>query len=130
MISEGKNFATFRNPEACRCFVVGSRWFLLVPMHSSHTTAACCELLEGSPSHTTPPGCTTGGGLQLVLMRPTPQLSFKTRGGGGGAGGGSSRGLGGGSSRGSGGGVPAGGRGVGPSRGSWGCPARGEGGGG
>ena len=26
----------------------------------------------------------TGGRLQPVLMRPTPQLSFKTRGGGGG----------------------------------------------
>ena len=32
---------------------------------------------------------TTGGRLQPVLMRPTPQLSVKTRGGGGGGGGGS-----------------------------------------
>ena len=45
---------------------------------------------------------TTGERLQLVLMRPTPQLSFKTRGGGGGGGGGGGQ-LGGGSSRGSGG---------------------------
>ena len=52
-------------------------------------------------------------------MRPTPQLSFKTRGGGS-WGGGSSRGLGGGcSSRGSGGG---------PGRGSWGGLAGGLGG--
>ena len=52
----------------------------------------------------------TGGRLQPVLMRHTPQLSVKTRGGGGGSGGrgGSSRGSGGGSCWGSGGGVPAG----------------------
>ena len=74
----------------------------------------------------------TGGQLQPVLMRPTPQLSFKTWGGGGGqlgggpaggrggvwpgVGGGSGRGSGGGSSRGSGGvqpGVRGGGLGLG-----------------
>ena len=74
----------------------------------------------------------TGGRLQPVLMRPTPQLSVKTRGGGGG---GSSRGSGGGvkpgvggggSSRGSGGGQ-AGGRGGGVGQGSGGSPAKGEG---
>ena len=57
----------------------------------------------------------TGGQLQPVLMRHTPQLSIKTRGGGvwpgvGGGGGGSGRESGGGSGRESGGG-PAGGRG-------------------
>ena len=44
-------------------------------------------------------GCCPGGRLQPVLMRPTPQLSFKTRGGEvqpGSGGGGSSRGSGGG----------------------------------
>ena len=63
----------------------------------------------------------TGGRLQPVLMRHTPQLSVKTRGGGGGgaelggggsgreSGGGSGWGLGGGSYQGSGGGGPAGG---------------------
>ena len=71
-----------------------------------------------------------GGRLQPVLMRPTPQLSFKPREGGGGGGcwGGGPGGVGC-SSRGSGGGgVPAGGRG-GSGRGSWGRPARDEGGG-
>ena len=52
----------------------------------------------------------TGGRLQPVLMRHTPQLSVKTRGGGGG------RSWGGGSSRGLGGGLP--GVGGGSSRGS------------
>ena len=60
-------------------------------------------------------GEVTGGRLQPVLMRPTPQLSVKTRGGGGGGGG--SWG-GGGYSRGSGGGV---------GQGSGGSPAKGEG---
>ena len=68
----------------------------------------------------------TGGRLQPVLMRPTPQLSFKLGGGGG-------------VQPEVGGGVPPGGRGGGvfvpgvvggSGRGSWGCPARGEGGGG
>ena len=64
---------------------------------------------------------TTGGRLQPVLMRPNPQLSFKTWGGGGAVGGGVPPG-------GRGGGL-AGGRGGGSGRGSWGDPARGEGGG-
>ena len=38
----------------------------------------------------------TGGRLQPVLMRPTPQLSFKPRGGGGAVGGGVQVGVGGG----------------------------------
>ena len=57
----------------------------------------------------------TGGRLQPVLMRPTPQLSFKTRGGGEQLGGGGPAG-------GRGGGVPPGGRGGG-------CSCRGSGGG-
>ena len=51
---------------------------------------------QANPSNRTPPP--GGGRLQPVLMRPTPQLSFKTGGGGGSWGGG---------------GVPAGGRGGG-----------------
>ena len=86
-------------------------------------------------------GRTPGGRLQPVLMRPTPQLSFKTRGGGGGGGavgGGVQPGVGGrvppggrggGFLPGSGGGVFLPGVGGGSGRGSWGCPARGEGGG-
>ena len=55
-ISEGGNFATSSNPEACCCFLVGSGWFLLfpgghvqnpgqhgIPMHPSHTATACCK---------------------------------------------------------------------------------------
>ena len=64
---------------------------------------------------------TTGGRLQPVLMRHTPQLSVKTRGGGGGAE------LEGGPAGGRGGG-PAGGRGGGPTRGLGGS-CRGSGGG-
>ena len=72
-----------------------------------------------------------GGRLQLVLMRPTPQLSFKTWGGGEGQLGGRGvppGGWGGGLAGGPGGGVWQG-VGGGSSRGSWGHPARGEGGG-
>ena len=29
--SEGENFATSRNPEACCYLLVGSRWLLLIP---------------------------------------------------------------------------------------------------
>ena len=65
-----------------------------------------------------------GGRLQPVLMRHTPQLSVKTRGGGGGGGPAGGRGGGGGGGV----GVPDGGRG-GSGRGSGGRPARGEGGG-
>ena len=53
-----------------------------------------------------------GGRLQPVLMRPTPQLSFKTRGGGGGSWGGPA-GVGGGVPPGGREGVPPGGRGGG-----------------
>ena len=63
---------------------------------------------------------THGGRLQPVLMRPTPQLSFKTCGGGGG---GSSRGSGGGGA------VPAGGRGGGLAGGQGGVQPRVKGGG-
>ena len=31
IISEGENFGTSRNPEACWCFMVGSGWILLFP---------------------------------------------------------------------------------------------------
>ena len=56
-------------------------------------------------------GCNTGGQLQSVLMRPTPQLSVKTcRGGGGRREGGGGIGS---SAGGGGGGVP---RGVGAAR--------------
>ena len=41
------------------------------------------------------PTRSTGGRLQPVLMRPTPQLSVTTRGGGGGGGGGQGVDLGG-----------------------------------
>ena len=41
--SELEKFATSRNPEACVYFLVGSGWFLIFSMHSSHTTAACCK---------------------------------------------------------------------------------------
>ena len=71
-------------------------------------TAGCIEERPGTCW--APP--TTGGRLQPVLMRHTPQLSVKTRGGGGGGGGGSGRGSGGG------GGGQAGGRGGGSGRGS------------
>ena len=47
----------------------------------------------------------TGGQLQPVLMRPSPQLSFKTRGGGAAGGGGPAGGRGGGFLPGVGGGV-------------------------
>ena len=47
-----------------------------------------CNALPG-PAR---PGPATGGRLQPVLMRPTPQLSVKTRGGGGGGGAGGSSG--------------------------------------
>ena len=75
----------------------------------------------------------TGGRLQLVLMRHTPQLSVKTRGGGGGGGGGQSTGgvrPGGGVRLGVGGG-PTGGLGGscrGSGGGSWGGFGRGSGG--
>ena len=72
-------------------------------------------------------GATTGGRLQLVLMRHPPQLSVKTWGGGGvqpGVGGGGC------AAGGRGGGVPAGGQGGGLAGGQGGRPARGEGGGG
>ena len=64
----------------------------------------------------------TGGRLQPVLMRHTPQLSVKTRGGG----------VGGGPAGGWGGGVPAGGRGGGSGResgggGAGGCRIQGPG---
>ena len=72
-----------------------------------------------------------GGRLQPVLMRPTPQLSFKTLVGGRSSwgGGGFLRGGGGGGLAGGPGGGVWQGVGGGSSRGSWGHPARGEGGG-
>ena len=53
--------------------------------HSRYVTPA----FSGVPNEK---GTNTGGRPQLVLMRPTPQLSVKTRGGGGGGGGGGGRG--------------------------------------
>ena len=50
IISEGENFATSRNPEACCYFQAGSGWFLLFLMHSSHTTTACCQQTHLCPS--------------------------------------------------------------------------------
>ena len=67
----------------------------------------------------------TGGRLQLVLMRHTPQLSVKTRGGGGGGGGGGAE-LGGGPAGGRGGSGRGGGSGWGSGGvlpGVWGGPA-------
>ena len=72
----------------------------------------------------------TGGRLQPVLMRHTPQLSVKTRGGGGAElGGGVRPGVRGGSGRESGGGVRLGVGGGGPTRGLGGGSCRGSGGG-
>ena len=87
-----------------------------------------CEQLE---RHSSFNGKTTGGRVQPVLMRHTPQLSVKTRGGGGGGGGGrvwggSGRGSGG-SGRESGGGSGWG-SGGGSYQGSGGGPAGGRGG--
>ena len=60
-----------------------------------------------------PLGHAHGGRLQPVLMRHTPQLSVKTRGGGGGGGEGGGQSWGGGGPAGGRGGGPAGGRGGG-----------------
>ena len=96
--------------------------------NSKHETSGATTIRWGSHSRseTCQPACwelwapCTGGRLQAVLMRPIPQLSFKTRGGGGGGGGS----WGGGSSRGLGGGFLPGVRGGG------GCACQGSGGGG
>ena len=58
------------------------------PSSAHHVAQRRTSLAAATPSDQTvtwmsPPG----GGLQPVLMRPTPQLSVKTRGGGAGGGG-------------------------------------------
>ena len=87
----------------------------------SHRVTMGCDPVRCTGPHEEALLATTGGQLQPVLMRPTPQLSFKTWGGGGswggvqpGVGGGSGRGSGGGSGRGSGGGSGRGSGGVQP----------------